>query len=360
MKRAGFLLVLSAVAAAAPFEHGHKLGTSVAYLDDSGDVRDGNPLSIRLTDRIAGSIVIQAAGAIQSAGAVAVRPGAIPNSGLSKPCVVFETWAEQQNSDYMESAQTGVTAVQRTAGKAVFYRFVRDDLRKIYASYSVTVEKLPEEGTYRVSFGPPPDGYPTQIDARVYTKDGWQALRPAKYPAPQIMKAEDSIGLELYSNGGLRRVVDYIHAGRQDRMVMRKETPRVYYADDAELAVTKPRFWVNGVAENAVSELPETIRGPVLWVYIPGHGQFFLSLRSQPDLGFETAGEAAGNSLTFTSPDGNVFRIDTTERVAAGSGSYSVEVRPDPGWTPADPQDRGQVTIGASLGVVASPGVEGR
>ena len=107
---------------------------------------------------------------------------------------------------------------------------------------------------------------------------------------------------------------------------------------------------VNGVEREAVAVLPERIRGPVLWVYVPGFGRYVLSLQAREEAGFESAGEAAGNSLTFTA-GGNIFRIDATERIAAGSGTYTIHMLPDLDWMPADPLDRARVTIGTAPGV---------
>jgi hypothetical protein len=343
VKLAGFLLVLAAIPAGAQsgFEHGHKLGTTVTALMDPGDVREGTPLNAFVTNGAGQASPIQIVIRLEGS---AIQPA---NRAAGKePCAAFETWVEQATSDFAESAGSGVGGIERTEGKMVLQRFVRDNLRQIYASYTVTVETLPDKGMYRVSLGPP------EPPADILGKGDWKVFSPAKYPLPQIVRDEDTIRLELYSNGTSRRVVDYIHAGRQDQMVMRKETPHDYYADDAEFAVTQPRLRVNGVASDAIATMPETIRGPALWVYIPGHGRFVLSPHAHSDLGFEDAGEAAGNSLRFTAPDGNVFRIDTAERVAAGSGSYAVYVLADSGWTPADPQDRDRVMIGASLGVI--------
>jgi hypothetical protein len=345
VKLAGFLGILIAVSAAAQsgFEHGHKIGSGIAYLEETSGT--GGPEA-----QILANLRLQFA---EVPGSSAQRPTIVNSSGSTatvvvvnqKPCAAFETWAEQATSDFAESASTGVTAVERTPGKVVMQRFVRDNLRQIYASYTVTVETLPQE-SYRVSFGPPLP--PTEM----LGKADWKVLAPAKYPLPQTMKDEDSIRLEVYSNGTTRRVVDYIHVGRQDRMVFRKETPHDSYAEDAELAFTQPRLRVNGVEANAVGVLPETTRGPLLWVYVPGHGRYVLSLQTHAESGFEERGEVAGNTLTFTAPDGNVFRIGTTERIAPGSGTYAVHVLPDVDWMPADPQDRAQVTMGATLGVV--------
>ncbi len=235
--------------------------------------------------------------------------------------------------EYAESVQTGFTGIDRTEGKTVLRRFVRDGLRQVYVRYAATVETLPD-GTYRVSFGPSSDPTP----AGVYPGADWEVRGPATYPVPQIVRDGDSVRIELYANRS-RTLADYVHVGRADRMVLRQEAPRDYYAEDAEFSISQPRFRVNGVTRDAVAALPETIRGPVLWVYVPGRGRYVLSLHAHPALGFKNAGEAAGNSLTF-SADGNVFRIDTAERIAAGSGTYTLRVLPDLGWEPADPQDR--------------------
>jgi hypothetical protein len=340
LKMAGFLLVLAAVPAGAQagLEHGHRLGTTVTYLEEPSDqdVRDG-PANLQIImQRVDGSVVPVAL--------ARSMVGTTVGTTSQKPCAEFETWAEQLTSDFMESAQTGVEVIERSEGKLVMQRFVRDNLRQIYVSYRMILEKLPAEWTYRVSLGP------AEPPADLLGKADWKVLSPAKFPAPQIMKDEDAIRLELYSNGRSRRIVDYIHAGRQDRIIMRKETPHDSYAEDAELAVTNPRLLMNGAVGEAVGGIPETLRGSVLWVYVPGHGRYVLSLHAHAE--FAEAGEAAGNSLTFAAPDGNIFRIDTSERVAAGSGSYLLYVLPDPGWEPADPEDRARVTIGAAPGLV--------
>jgi hypothetical protein len=259
-----------------------------------------------------------------------------------KPSAVFETWTAQRSTDYAESAQTGFTGIERSEGKAMLRRFVRDDIRKIYVTYAATVETL-ADGAYRVSFGPSADELPRDLRG----KADWQIAAPAKYPAPQIVKDEDLVGLELYATG-TRKLVDFIHAGRPDRMVLRKEVAHDSYADDAELTVTGPRLRVNGVAQEA-GAMPETIRGSELWIYVPDHGRFVISLHAHPDLGFESSGEVTGGALTFWAADGSVFRIDTADRITSGSGTYTVYVLPDAGWMPADIQDRSRVMIGAAI-----------
>jgi hypothetical protein len=358
VKLAGFVFAFAAAAgfAQSTAHEGVRVGGNVAYLTASSEAQE--PASYVDPDarRLAQLLLArreQAQAQAKCSGAVplAIHPDGSATELLSSqaPCVAFETWAEERSSEYAESVQTGFTGIERTEGKMFLRRFVRDGLRQVYVSYAVTVEALPD-GTYRASFGPLSD----QPPADVRGKPDWRVLSPAKYPVPQILRDEDTVRVELYAEGTklntTRDLVDYIHAGREDRMVMRKEAPRDYYADDAEIAVTRPRIRVNGVTCDCVAVLPDTIRGPVVWVYVPGHGRYVLSLHAHPELGFESAGEAAGNSLTFTA-DGNVFRIDATERVAAGSGTYTIHMSPDSGWMPADPLDRDRVMIGTAPGL---------
>jgi hypothetical protein len=371
VKLAGFLLVLATVPATAPLfgqataqspsqsgvQRGLRLGGSIAFLTEYADVplpqdpRDP-PLSGGI-EAIFAAVQDAGRGRLEwlanSTGAdvllVENPNGSKPPLLLSpKPSAAFETWAEQRSTDYVESAKTGFTGIDRMAGKAILRRFVRDDVRQIYVSYTVTVETL-ADGTYRVSFGPSRD----EPSEDLRNNANWKLLSPVLYPAPQIVRDEDSIRLELYSTSGAsRRLVDYVHAGRPDRMVIHNAAPRDAFSGDAEISVTRPRLRVNGATNDRVAALPETIRGTLLWIYVPGHGRYLLSLHP-PDLAFESAGEVGGNSLTFTSADGNVFCIDTIERIAAGSATYILYVLSDLGWEPADPQDRARVMIGSQM-----------
>jgi hypothetical protein len=357
VKLSEFILVFAAipVAAQSTQQHGFRLGSSIAFLTQTPDLQEparGGAFEFENVEALKAMMENQESARLEWLanydGAdfpVAKNPdGSVtPLVRAQKPSAVFETWAGQKSTDYVESAKTGFTGIERLREKTILRRFVRDDIRKIYVSYAATVEALPD-GSYRVSFGPSSDDLPMDLRG----KADWKALSPAKYPVPQIVTDEDSIPLELYSTGLSRKVVDFIHAGRPDRMVMRKEVAHDSYADDAELSVTQPRLRVNGVAQDA-GATPETMRGSDLWIYVPGHGRFVLSQHAHPDLGFESAGEVAGSSLTFSAADGNVFRIDTAERIASGSGSYTVYVLPDPGWLPADTQDRTRVMFGAAI-----------
>jgi hypothetical protein len=169
------------------------------------------------------------------------------------------------------------------------------------------------------------------------------------------MRDGDELPVELYAVGpnGFR-LIDYLRVGRRDKMAQRKDAPRDSYAEDAEITLSQPRLSVNGVAQIPAG-LPETIRGGVVWMYVPGNGRYVLAFAPHADLGFKRAGEAAGSSVTLAI-DGTVLRMVCSGRIAAGGGIYNVYALRDAKWQPADPADRNRFMLGASPGVDAVVG----
>jgi hypothetical protein len=223
----------------------------------------------------------------------------------------FETWAEQRSKDYAESVVTGFTDVERAPGKATVHRYVRDNFRNLYLTYTMTFEPIGSTDTFRVTF----------TDSAV------------PYPVPQILRDGETIVLTLAADARTgRRLVDYIRVGT-GVMRPRAAVSRDVYAEDAELTITKPRLRSNGVEQKA--ENPSgMVSAQVVWVDIPGQGRFDLSYKPLADQGFERAGEVAENSLMF-SLGGNVFRIDCADRIATGSGTYNIYARRDSKVDPA-------------------------
>ena len=244
-----------------------------------------------------------------------------PTSGTPAltPKAEFETWVEQKSRDYAESVLTGFTDIERAPGKATIHRFVRDNFRNLYLTYTLTFEPIAGTDTFRVSFS----------DSAV------------PYPVPQILRDGETITLTLAADARTgRRLMDYIRVGT-GMMHSRAAVPRDIYADDAELAIAQPRLRINGV-EQPAAKLPGMLSAPVIVVDIPGQGRYDLSYRPRGE-GFERAGEVSQVSLVF-SQDGNIFRIDCADRIATGSGTYNIYVRKEPGVVP--PLDPARVTFG--------------
>lgn len=266
-------------------------------------------------------------------------------AGPAGACAQFEIWVENLGADFSESVVGGFGAVLSDGGKTTIQRFVRDNLRLVYASYSMTVEKLPVAGAYRATFADSTAAPPTELRPR----GDWKLVSPAAYPVPQILRDGDEIPIELFQSSKGAKLVDYVRAGSPGMLKRRAAAPRDSYAGDAEFTIAQPRLRVNGAAPKS-AVLPETLHSAVLWIYVPGLGRYLLTLEPHPDLGFERAGEVSGNGMTLLAA-GNVLRIDCQDRIAAGGGAYNVYARGDQGWVPTDPAERERFLIGTSPAV---------
>jgi hypothetical protein len=262
------------------------------------------------------------------------------------PCAEFETWLEPLPENFQPNVAGGFAAIDRGAVKSTLHRFVRDNARRIYVGYSVTIEAASESGTYRVSFGP---------SAAPSLPQDWTIGSLAEAPVPQIMRDGDELPVELYPAGPNESgLIDYLRVGARDKMPHRQEAPRDSYAEDAEFTLAQPRLSVNGVAQPSAA-VPETIHGAAVWIYVPGKGRYVLAFAPHADLGFKRAGEASGSLLTLVI-DGNVFRIACADRIAFGGGIYNIYSLRNPQWEPADPSDRSRPLLGVSLGIDAALG----
>jgi hypothetical protein len=257
------------------------------------------------------------------------------------PRADFETWVEGIDRQYAESITTGslvARAVERPTEKTFIQRWVRDNFRHLYIRYSVTLEVLADAGTYRATFGDSDTAIPKGIDT------DWKVLAPPTYPAAQLARDGDTIPLQLYINPARgQRLIDYIHLGQRPP-ALRKDAPRDVYTDAPEFDISQPKFRLNGVSQDLTAP-PDPFHGAALWIYVPGEGRFDLSFKPSP--GFESAGEAWGNSLMFEAR-GNLLRLEGAERVAAaGSAPYRIYVRTDAAWLP-EANDRPRVLLGVT------------
>jgi hypothetical protein len=235
--------------------------------------------------------------------------------------VHFETWAEQLPREHAISVGMGSASVDSSApGETTIHRFVRDNFQHVYVRYALTVETLPQPGTFRASFA--------ESEARSTswppTYEEWHIRPPTRLPAPQLVKEGETINLELYSDGPVQpKIVDYIHFGSQQNVSLRKDVTKDVYADDAEFTIAQPRIRVNGVETAA---LADSFTGRWFVIQIPDRGRYSVAFKPRPEPGFEKVGEVSGNSLFFAAgPD--LLRIDCADRIAMGSGTYNVYVK---------------------------------
>jgi hypothetical protein len=289
LKLAGFvylLLVIPAFAQSAQF--GTRIGqVQTAYLADI-------PSPV-------GTIAVTGAARF---GDLPARP-TDANQAPVYPKADFETWVEQKSRDYAESVVTGFVGIEREAGKAAIHRYVRDNFRQTYLTYTMTLESVPGTKTFRVAFS----------DSAI------------PVPVPQILRDGETLALTLAADARTgRRMVEYIRVGT-GIMPLRQAVARDVYAEDAELTITQAHLRINGV-EQAAGKPPAMLSAPVVEADIPGHGRYLLSFKPRADQGFERAGEVAEGALVF-SLGGNIFRIDSADRIATGSGTYNIYARKD-------------------------------
>lgn len=335
--------VTESAAAPSSLQHGHRLDLKAAFLMNID-------MPMTFADAIAIPLFLggerpNPSARLRSLTAVKGSPVQLisPADGMA-----FETWVEDSSSDYVESFRAGSGEIERGPGWVTIPRSLRDDIRHVSVSYTVSAERileLPRQDPprYRITFGDFDDKDP-QLQVTVDS----DSISAGRYPAPQLAQDGDVIALELYRDSKTgRKVVDYIHIGKLNSMTLRTDAPHESYASDAEFTLSHPRLRINGEKQDSVP-LPETLRGPDVWVYVPGHGRYVASF--QQHFRFDRIGEVTGQILTFME-GADVIKIDCAERIAAGSGSYRIHLLRDSVWTPADAKDRGNVVIGAMPGV---------
>jgi hypothetical protein len=92
----------------------------------------------------------------------------------------------------------------------------------------------------------------------------------------------------------------------------------------------------------------ESVKGNVVWVYVPGHGRYLLSLKPHSDLGLSLAGQVSGTSLWLELKDQQI-QIETDERIAPGSATYNLYALHQSGWQPPTTNASAGVLLGSSF-----------
>jgi hypothetical protein len=265
-------------------------------------------------------------------------PTIVPVSDLP-PLVVFETWIEQPGNQYSESISGGFSSIERRTGSVIVHRYLKDELRRVYASYDLTIDSLADTTSYHVSLGrssteaPPP-----------YSTD-WKLISVTPLQ-PQLVKdhADFSISLNAPNSAG-PKLVDYVHFGMLNQgLKLRSEVAHDFYAGDEKVQINAGQLSMNGVLQPFPAV---TLSAPILWLYVPNVGRFILSVKPLPELGFNKAGEIRDNSLSFTF-GGNIFRVDSADRMLEGSGTYNVYVHYEQNWRPPEAASRDHFLLGSA------------
>jgi hypothetical protein len=238
----------------------------------------------------------------------------------------------------------GVTQDERKV-----HRFMFDDTNQVFFGYDLSVEPVPGTSRSRVTFEPLSL---TADQLRVNFKplgSGFRSMLIPRYPPPQVVDNGDTIALDLLvSPDGQQKVVDYLQissttATTTARVTSTKDDSgaRDFSVNDLELRVADPSVQLNGQAVPGVAMGEAT--GSIIWLYIPGHGRFLLSIAPLP--GFQKAGTVHHTILQFRD-GGDEYEMRTSSPVIQSAKRWNVYVLRDSLYDPR--QANPSVTFGAA------------
>jgi hypothetical protein len=120
---------------------------------------------------------------------------------------------------------------------------------------------------------------------------------------------------------------------------------RDFYDGDGEFALTSPILAVNDSGLELSQEL-KLVKSKIIWIYLPNHGRYLLSLAPRAELGFKFEGEVSGTTLKFRAGNDGV-QVDSGERILAGSATYNLYVLDQPSWLPPKESERSTALLGS-------------
>jgi hypothetical protein len=119
--------------------------------------------------------------------------------------------------------------------------------------------------------------------------------------------------------------------------------PRDFTASDAELQLLPRSVTLNGTVQQPVPV--RLFQGRLLWLYLPGHGRYVLSLAPRPGLDFKPAGESRGAVITFTAGPDTIV-LQSGRPIAPGDAAYHLYVLHDESWQPTADSQKTRLAVG--------------
>ncbi len=235
------------------------------------------------------------------------------------------------------------------------YRVMIDRSTRVYFGYEVRVEPL-QQSMYRLTFQPL--NLNAETMRRISIDDpGWKKLdvgppvgRPLYpfRPAPDTVAELDVVAVDLMMNPATnQKIVDYfVLQGPADAWSFRQLdaiNPKFSYptgeardfaVEDADLTLVQPRLTMNGNREQIIRV--GDLASSILWLYLPNHGLYILTLAAHPEAGFRKAGEVRGTSLSFALGD-DKFSLTSSKPITAADAAFNLYVLQDASWKPTYP-----------------------
>jgi hypothetical protein len=217
------------------------------------------------------------------------------------------------------------------------HNFIYDDSAQSYFRYDMTVSESAAADQRTVVFSAM-----TGLRDALHAVAGTMPLNAAplpKYPPPQVVQDGDTIALDLMiSADGKERIVDYIQfefapkpeppppaatAAPQDFTL--DDGPMNFPVDPPDAVTINRQKFLESVVVLAAQ------RGATMWVYLPGHGRYILSLA--PHAGFARSGTLRAGAIEFSS-SGVECAMHFPKPIAGRDKARNLYVLHDPRYLP--------------------------
>lgn len=240
-----------------------------------------------------------------------------------------------------------------TNGPTFYTRILLDRTNHAYLGYELLLEQQ-QTGRYRVTFGrlgvtpldlaagdlsTPPHNSP---DPQKPTDLAWTSLPLPALPEPRVINEGETFSIVLLVDAatGARLIDDIkidssrpVRPGNVLQIPTVSGTARDFVVSDAELDIVQPRITLDRSVQSTWGPGLRNVHSSLVWLYLPEHGRFILSLLPRPALGFRRAGEVRGGVIAFTL-SGHSVKVECMNPIAPGHAAYNLYVLHDQSWEP--------------------------
>lgn len=245
-------------------------------------------------------------------------------------------------------------------GPAFYTRIFLDAERHAYLGYELLIERKPA-GAYLATVGKlgvTPMDLADSLFASFPIDLEWTMLPLPAIPEPRLVPDGDTLSINIFVDPASGdKLIDEIRINpplpvsrfgpaqlpsRAIPIPTVSGDPRAYSAADAEMQIVQSRLSLNGAMKGVIGR---SVHGSLVWLYLPGHGRYILSLTPRPGLAFKQSGEVRGGAISFTL-DGDSIHLESFAPIAAGEAAYLLYVLHDPQWEPTSEKQKGAPNIG--------------
>jgi hypothetical protein len=239
-----------------------------------------------------------------------------------------------------------------TNGPTFYSRILLDKANHAYLGYELLIEQQ-GQGSYLVTFGKSgvtpldlaagtfPTTPPGLVDSQSSINLAWTMLSLPSIPEPRVVHDGDSMSIVLFVDvaTGDKLIEDIRINPPSPASAFVAQVPTVpgtardFLVGDAELQIVQPRITLNRSLQATTGPGFRNVHGTLVWLYLPDHGRFVLSLVPRAALGFKKAGEVRGGVITFILGNESI-RLECMSSIATGEAPYNLYILHDEDWEP--------------------------